>query len=203
MDFFNQFLTLHSPQGVPALYFTYQVTILWFVKLGTKHDRKEYNQSDMLYICLIIGYLIPTKVSTFSTFETQKYKVNRVYLYDWGFPGGSVSKEDTCNAGDPALIPGLGRSAGEGNDNPLQHSCLGNPMDRRTWQAIDHGLAMVGHGLATKQPTTIYMTSIWQELHFPFSPITSFLPVPRSSLSSFRLVLDSFASKKTWRSSLA
>ena len=73
----------------------------------------------MLYICLIIGYLIPTKVSTFSTFETQKYKVNRVYLYDWGFPDGSVSKEDTCNAGDPALISGLGRSPGETHSSIL------------------------------------------------------------------------------------
>ena len=104
----------------------------------------------MLYICLIIAYLIPTKISAFSTFETQKYKVNRVYLYDWGFPDGSVSKEDTCNTGDPALIPGLGRSPGEENGNSLQYSCLENVMDRGTWQAIDHGLAMVGHGLATK-----------------------------------------------------
>ena len=47
-----------------------------------------------------------------------------------GFPGGSDGKESTCNAGDPGLIPGLGRSSGKGNGNPLQYSCLGNPMDR-------------------------------------------------------------------------
>ena len=41
------------------------------------------------------------------------------------------------------LIPGLGRCPGEGNDNPLQYSCLGNPMDR-AWQATDHGVARVG-----------------------------------------------------------
>ena len=47
-----------------------------------------------------------------------------------GFPGGSDSKESACNAGDPGLIPGLGRSPGERNGNPLQYSCLENPMNR-------------------------------------------------------------------------
>ena len=46
-----------------------------------------------------------------------------------GFPGGSDGKASACNAGDPGLIPGSGRSPGEGNGNPLQHSCLENPMD--------------------------------------------------------------------------
>ena len=47
--------------------------------------------------------------------------------------GGSDSKEYVCNAGDGGLIPGLGRSPGEGNGNPLQYSCLENPMDREAW----------------------------------------------------------------------
>ena len=47
-----------------------------------------------------------------------------------GFPGGSDGKESACSAGGPGLIPGLGRSPGEGNDNPLQYSCLENSMDR-------------------------------------------------------------------------
>ena len=46
-----------------------------------------------------------------------------------GFPGGSEGKASACNAGDPGLIPGLGRSPGEGNGNPLWYSCLENPMD--------------------------------------------------------------------------
>ena len=50
--------------------------------------------------------------------------------YKKGFPGGSDSKASACNAGDPGSIPGLGRSPEEGNGNPLQHSCLENPMDR-------------------------------------------------------------------------
>ena len=45
------------------------------------------------------------------------------------FPGSSVGKESTCSTGDLGSIPGLGRSPGEGNGNPLQYSCQGNPMD--------------------------------------------------------------------------
>ena len=60
--------------------------------------------------------------------------------YGRGFPGGSNGKESTYNARDPGLIPGLGRAPGEGNDNPLQSYCLGNPMDRGAWQATVHGL---------------------------------------------------------------
>ena len=54
---------------------------------------------------------------------------------------GSMVKNPPANAGDMGLIPGWGRSPGEGNGNPLQYSCLGNPMDKGAWWAIDHGLA--------------------------------------------------------------
>ena len=50
-----------------------------------------------------------------------------------GFLGGSDGKESACNAGDPGLIPGSGRSPGEGNGNPLQYSCLENSVDRGAW----------------------------------------------------------------------
>ena len=50
-----------------------------------------------------------------------------------GFPGGSDGKESACNAQDLGLIPGSGRSPGEGNGNPLQYSCLENPMDGGAW----------------------------------------------------------------------
>ena len=52
-----------------------------------------------------------------------------------GFPSGSDGKESACNAGDSGSIPGSGRAPGEGNGNPLQYSCLENPMDRGAWQA--------------------------------------------------------------------
>ena len=58
-----------------------------------------------------------------------------------GFPGGSVVKNPTANAGDVGSVPGLGRSPGEGRGNPLQYSCLGNPMDRGACQATVHGVA--------------------------------------------------------------
>ena len=49
-------------------------------------------------------------------------------------------KESACNAGDPASIPGLGRSPGKGNGNPLQYSCLKNPMKTGAWWVTDHGV---------------------------------------------------------------
>ena len=64
-----------------------------------------------------------------------------IYTVYKSFPHSSVGKESACNAGDPGLIPGLGRSPGKGNGNPLQYSCLENPMDRGAWQAIVHGVA--------------------------------------------------------------
>ena len=71
-----------------------------------------------------------------------------------GFAGGSEDKESVCNAetsGALGLIPGWGRSAGEGNGHPLQYPCLENPMDRGAWRATVHGVTesdtteMTGH----------------------------------------------------------
>ena len=56
------------------------------------------------------------------------------------FPGDSEAKASACNAGDLGLIPGSGSSPGEGNGNPLQYSCLENPMDRGAWWATVHGV---------------------------------------------------------------
>ena len=54
-------------------------------------------------------------------------------MFSLGFPGGLVVKNLSANAGDAGLNPELGRSPGGGNGNPLQYSCLGNPMDRESW----------------------------------------------------------------------
>ena len=56
-------------------------------------------------------------------------------LNEGGFLGGSVVKNLPANAGDAGSIPGMGKSPGEGNGNPLQYSCLGNPIDREAWCA--------------------------------------------------------------------
>ena len=58
-----------------------------------------------------------------------------------GFPGGSMVKNQPANAGDSGLIPVSGRSYGGGHGNPLQYSCLENPMDRGAWQSIVHSVA--------------------------------------------------------------
>ena len=66
---------------------------------------------------------------------------SKTYIYAYiCFPGGSEVKASASNAGDPGSIPGSGRSPGEGNGNPLQYSCLENPMDRGTWWAAVHGV---------------------------------------------------------------
>ena len=56
----------------------------------------------------------------------------------YGFPGGSAVKSPPANTGDPGLSPGSGRSSGGGNGNPLQYSCLENPMNRGAWWATVH-----------------------------------------------------------------
>ena len=57
-----------------------------------------------------------------------------------GFPGSSVVKNLSANAGDAGSVPGSERSSGEGNGNPLQYSCLGNSMDRGAWRATVQGV---------------------------------------------------------------
>ena len=61
-----------------------------------------------------------------------------------------AAQESACNAGEPGSVPGLGRSPGEGNGNPLQYSCLGNPMDGGAWWATEElgGVPRVGHDLS-------------------------------------------------------
>ena len=82
----------------------------------------------------------------------------KIYVYNWGFPSGSVSKESDCNAGDQDLIHGLGKSPGEGNFYPPPYSCLGDTMDRGAWRAAVHGITRVRYNLATRPlTTTIYI----------------------------------------------
>ena len=67
-----------------------------------------------------------------------------------GFFGGSGGKESACNVEDLGLIPGMGRAPGGGHGNPLQYSCLKNPMDREAWWLQSEGSQGVGHDLVTK-----------------------------------------------------
>ena len=81
-------------------------------------------------------------------FPSGSLDVNQPSLSTQGFPGGSAGKESTCNAGDPRSIPGLGRSAGEGDGYPLQYSGLENPMDRGVWRATVCGVTNGGTRLS-------------------------------------------------------
>ena len=94
-------------------------------------------------------------------------KESRCWIYEFvrrvcesnnqGFPWGSGVKNPAANAGDTGLIPGSGRSPGEGNGKPLQCSCLGNPVDRGNWQATVHVIAEKSCNLATKQEQQEYL----------------------------------------------
>ena len=70
------------------------------------------------------------------------------------FPSASYHKESACNAGDLGLIPGLGRSPGDGNGNPLQYSCLEKSRDRGAWQATVHGVTKSWAQLSNFQYTS-------------------------------------------------
>ena len=67
----------------------------------------------------VLAHSVTQMTGSISVFTSKKH-----------FPGGSDGKESACHAGDPGSIPGLGRSPGEGNGNPLQYSCLENSIDR-------------------------------------------------------------------------
>ena len=77
--------------------------------------------------------------------DGKKWAVMKYFKEASGKPSGSAGKESACNAGDLGLIPGLGRFPGEGLGNPLQYSCLENPMGRGTWGATTLGSKRVGH----------------------------------------------------------
>ena len=98
------------------------------------------------YICpqtsdLLVSYLCFCRCFSIHHITDFNFFFFLVYpMIDSGFPGGSDGKESAWNAQDPGSIPGSGRSPGEENDNPLQYSCLENPMDRGTWRVIVHGV---------------------------------------------------------------
>ena len=79
------------------------------------------------------------KICAFFDSPILRCGLNGIFFF-FCFPDGSDGKESACNASDPGLIPGLGRSPGEGNDNPLQYSCLENSIDTGAWQATVHAV---------------------------------------------------------------
>ena len=93
------------------------------------------------------------RISLYFPFNSILYGFKIIHVFICmcvGFPGGSAIKNPPANAEDVGSIPGSWRSPGEGNGNPLQYSCLGNPMDRGTWLAPVHGVAK--ESVMTQQP---------------------------------------------------
>ena len=94
--------------------------------------------------------------------ETSQYKITisvpelspQAFLVAQLLKNLPAIQETACSSGDEVILPGSGRSSGEGNSNPFQYSCLGNPMDRGAWRAIVYGVARVRHNLTTKPPPT-------------------------------------------------
>ena len=97
------------------------------------------------------------------------------------------SRESACNAGDVTSIPGSGRSHGEGNGNPLQYSCLENPMDRRAWQATVHEVAKESDTIK-KQQQKQYSMYVCNTAHMCV-PYWTLYPISSFISSIIRLIL--------------
>ena len=125
---------------------------------------------------------LPTKKNIFKVrfiiYTPQIYFSSNVF----NCPHGSDGTESTCNVGDPGSIPGLERSPGEGNDNPLQYSCLENPMDRGAWWATVHGVAKSQTRLSDF--TFFFLSNVLSEEHHYASVVH--LRNAEVSLDSFR-----------------
>ena len=89
---------------------------------------------------------IPAEAENKSVDQIWMKTIEVIYTMFKGFPSSSDGKASDCNAGDMGSIPGLGKSPGEGSGNPHKYPCLENPMNRRTWEAVQSiGSQRVGH----------------------------------------------------------
>ena len=104
----------------------------WMEKYGD--GNAQIDISFHLIIKILFYFLQNCNLLNVNTNRLPKYIFLMCLFWDKSFPCSSVSKESACNAGDPGLIPGLGRSLGEGNGNSIQYSCLENSMDRGDWE---------------------------------------------------------------------
>ena len=111
---------------------------LKFLSFHSFHNLTLLLENSITYIKKIVFFSSWLLIFIFGNTTSQ---CTLAFWFGWDFPVGSEDKASACNAGDLGLIPGLGRSPGEGNGNPFQYSCLKNPMDRGAWWAIVHGVA--------------------------------------------------------------
>ena len=106
---------------------------------------RSLNYFDFIFVCvlqcLISFFFFTCNCPVFPAPCIEETIFSPLYLIYSCFPGSSDGKNSACNAGDPGLIPGSGRSPGEGNGNPLQYYCLENLMGSGAWWATVHGVA--------------------------------------------------------------
>ena len=112
--------------------------------LGDDHD---------LGVHLVCGFRL--KEDSFICYISQNQGYDLIWWFQ-GFPHGSDGKESTCNSGDLGLVPGLGRSSGEGSGYPLQYACLENPMDRGSMA----GYSPWGHKSDTTERLSLHFTLV-------------------------------------------
>ena len=110
------------------------------------HPGKQKLHSPIREVLVSTSYLEPFQgalagIAEWSSSRTSATDFIHLFGCPLGFFSVSEGKESACNAGDLGLIPGSGRSPGEGNGNPLQYSSLENPMDRGAWRATVYGVA--------------------------------------------------------------
>ena len=118
--------------------------------------------------------------------------IKTTVYHSLGLPRSLSSKESDCNAGDAtgdaSLIPGSGRSPGEGSGNPLQYSCLGNPMDRGTLWPTVYGTTRVRNNLMTEHTHMHYSIPCWSPnkyINLSESNINLFCP-PRKEIPKYK-----------------
>ena len=111
------------------------------------------------------------KLLNLTSIYLKQYKLQCVFYFLLGFPGGSEVKVSAYNAGDTGSISGSGRSPGEGNGSPLQYSCLENPRDRGAWWVqstskeadTTERLHFHFHSLFSKLQCVIYFRWQWKQ----------------------------------------
>ena len=104
-----------------------------------QEERTLFPSQEKLFLAIFLENSLFHCMYIFTDTLSSNENCNHTYMYN--FPDGSDSKASAYNAGGLSSIPGLGRSLGEGNGNPLQYPCLENPMDRGAWSARVHGVA--------------------------------------------------------------
>ena len=105
---------------------------------GPRNSRVNFLSSCLNHVCMVL--ISSLKIEWCNNEIIFNKMLNRYSIYD-----NALSMNYACSAGDLGSIPGLGRSPGEGNNNPFQYSCLENPMGRGAWRATVHGVTRVRH----------------------------------------------------------